>query len=103
MGDPVTWLDALIVLAVYLVASVAHRAICAMLRARETFRELDSETGDEAAPERPDDASAEPTRAVCTPAASSPQTRTHCMCRKPKPVDDDYWLVVCKRCGGWIL
>lgn len=73
MSEPVTWLDVIVLLAVYLVACGVHRAICAMLRARETFRELDSETGDEAAPDRQDGASADPSRAVCNdPAASSP-------------------------------
>lgn len=47
LSDPVTWLDVLVLLAAYIVASLAHKAICAMLRARETFRELDSETDGE--------------------------------------------------------
>lgn len=68
LSDPVTWLDVIVLLAAYLIAAGVWR----LLAARRTFDEL-TETGDEAAPERPDDASVDPTRAVCDdPAASSP-------------------------------
>lgn len=73
MSEPVTWLDVLILMAAYIVASLLYKAICSMLAARDTLRELDPETGDEAAPERQDGDSADPSRAVCNdPVASSP-------------------------------
>lgn len=73
VSDPVTWLDALVVIMVYLVGSLLHKAICSILAARDTVRELEPETGDGVAPDRQDDGTADPSRAVCSdPAAPSP-------------------------------
>lgn len=72
MGDPVTWLDVLVLLAVYLLASLAHKAVTRLLRARDTFEEITTETGGEAAPVRQDGATVDPSRAVCNDPAASP-------------------------------
>lgn len=73
MSDPVTWLDALVLIAAYLLASLAWRAVERIQRARGTFEDITTETGDEAAPDRQDGGTADPSRAVCNdPAASSP-------------------------------
>lgn len=75
LSDPVSWLDVLVLLAAYLVASLLHKGVTALLRARDTFDEITTETGDEVAPDSQDEGSADTTRAVCTPATSSPLDR----------------------------
>lgn len=76
MSDPITWLDVLVLLGAYLIASLAWKAVERFQRARATFAEVTSETGGEAAPDPQDGESVDPSRAVCNdPAASSPLDR----------------------------
>lgn len=71
-----SWLDVLVLLAAYLLACLVFKVVTAMLRARDTFDAITTETGGEAAPDPQDEGSADPSRAVCNdPAASSPLDR----------------------------
>jgi hypothetical protein len=94
-------LDVLVLLAAYLVASLLHKGVTALLRARDTYAQIEDErvaticadpacpfrrfnhhhvrfqAGDGAAPDSQDEGSADTSRAVCNdPAASSPLHQT---------------------------
>lgn len=78
MNQPVSWLEFITVISVFLLAEI----VFALWQARGTFRELVSpKAGDEAAPDRQDGDSADPTRAGVQPAASSPRHTLPLDCR----------------------
>lgn len=82
MSDPVTWLDVVVLLAAYLVASGLHKLVTGLLNARDRYNEL-IETGGEAAPDPQDGGTADTSRAVCDDPAASPPL--HTTTRSPIP------------------
>lgn len=72
LSDAITWLDVLVLLAAYLLASLAWKAVERFQRARGTFEAITTETGGEAAPDPQDDGTADQSRAVCNDPAASP-------------------------------